>query len=449
MRRLLLINPWIHDFSAYDLWIQPLGLLYLAGVLEKNGFELQYLNCLRARYDIKADGRAKFVKQNLPTPEPLKEVHRVYGQYGIPAEEFRAELIRVNCPDAILITSGMTYWYPGLQATIREVRGVFPDAPIILGGIYATLMTEHAKQTSGADTVVAGPFENGILNLLTNKSEAQSFPNLDDYPHPAWRLTGETRYRILLTSRGCPYRCTFCASDTLNQQKFRQRSVRNIYAEIEKYHYEDHITNFVFYDDALLVNHRRHLSPLLLELIRNRIRAHFHTPNGLNAAMVTEELALLMYQCGFRTIRLSLESADAEIQKRQGNSKVTNASFRAAVEHLNRAGYGTGELESYLIMGLPGQTADQVRNSLEFVSDLGVIARLATFSPIPGTPEAEEARRKIGNAFLQEPLLQNHSVFPLKNTSMTQDDLQEIKLECARNNDRIRQSIRPEIASKV
>ncbi|MCI0615809.1 hypothetical protein L0244_22730, partial [bacterium] len=70
-------------------------------------------------------------------------------------------------------------------------------------------------------------------------------------------------------------------------------------------------------------------------------------------------------------------------------------------------------------------------------SDLGVIARLAVFSPIPGTAEAEAARKIIGDAFLHEPLLQNHSTFPLKNSSMTDDELQQIKLECKRNNDRI------------
>ncbi|HSE39546.1 MAG TPA: hypothetical protein VLH08_02170, partial [Acidobacteriota bacterium] len=59
---------------------------------------------------------------------------------------------------------------------------------------------------------------------------------------------------------------------------------------------------------------------------------------------------------------------------------------------------------------------------------------------IPGTPEAAAARKIIGDGFLYEPLLQNHSAFPLKDASMTEDELQAIKLKCKANNDAIRNS---------
>jgi radical SAM superfamily enzyme YgiQ (UPF0313 family) len=144
-----------------------------------------------------------------------------------------------------------------------------------------------------------------------------------------------------------------------------------------------------------------------------------------------------MFESGFRTIRISLESVSPDIQKIKGNSKVTNELFRDAVENLYRAGYRPGDLECYLIMGLPGQSVETVQQSLRFVADLGVVARLATFSPIPGTPEAEEARAIIGDEFIQEPLLQNHSHFPLRNTMITESDLQKLKLECSFHNQNV------------
>lgn len=438
MRKILLINPWIHDFSAYDLWIQPLGLLYLAGVLQENGFEVQYVNCLNERFEIKQDGRAHFAKQPIPTPPVLQGVRRIYGRYGISPEAFRKQLSEYERPDTVLVTSGMTYWYGGVQETIREVREIFPAARILLGGIYATLMPEHARLKSGADMVVSEQAENIIVPLVSGKVSQHNYSNLNDYPYPAWHLINEKRYRILMTSRGCPYRCTFCASDILNEQKFIQRNVDGVCAEIEKYYYEEQIKHFVFYDDALLINHRRHLEPLLAEIIRRNIQANFHTPNGLNAREVDENVADLMHRSRFRTIRLSLESVDSEIQKKQANNKISNRLFETAVSNLYKAGYRPGDLESYLIMGLPHQTFAQVLSSLQFVADLGVIARLATFSPIPGTPEAEEARKWVTEDFFSEPLLQNHSCFPLKNTSMTEAQLQQIKFECNKNNDRIR-----------
>ena len=215
----------------------------------------------------------------------------------------------------------MTYWYPGVQETIRHLRQAFDDVQIILGGIYATLMPEHARKYSGADRVVRGESENQIVSLLTNGASRREFPNINDYPWPAWHLTGERRYRVLYTSRGCPYRCTFCASDILNEQNFHQRKVENVLAELEKYHLEDQIKHFVFYDDALLINHKRHLHPFLEDVIRRGFDVKFHTPNGLNAREVDESLAQLMYAAGFETIRLSLESVNPEIQKLQGNNK--------------------------------------------------------------------------------------------------------------------------------
>ena len=436
--RVLLVRPWIHDFSTYDLWIQPLGLFYLGGVLARNGFELDYLDCLEKRFDHKPDGRAKFAKEIIPTPEPLKGILRHYGRFGITPDEFHTRLKGLHRPDVILVTSGMTYWYPGVQETIQHLREAYPETKIVLGGIYASLMPQHARLHPGADEIVTGEFEKHIVSYLTGNRGRAFFENLHEYPWPAWHLTGEKRYRVVMTSRGCPYRCTFCASDILNDQKFQQRKVENVLAELEKYYFDDHIDHFVFYDDALLIHHKKHLQPLLEKVVGRGIHAKFHTPNGLNAREIDERLAELMYRSGFKTIRLSLESVNPDIQKVQGNNKVTNQLFAKAVSNLYRAGYNEGDVECYLIQGLPDQSVEDVRKSLEFVAELGVIARLATFSPIPGTPEAEMARRRIGENFLTEPLLQNHSYFPLKNTGMTEQDLQDIKNMCNANNERIR-----------
>src|SRR5688500_12203781 len=120
--RILLVRPWIHDFSAYDLWIQPLGLLYLAAVLIENGFEVQYIDCLNSHSQLGADGRGKFAKEALATPEPLQGTKRHYGRFGITPPELEEQLRNLQRPDAILVTSGMTYWYPGVQDTICHLR---------------------------------------------------------------------------------------------------------------------------------------------------------------------------------------------------------------------------------------------------------------------------------------------------------------------------------------
>ena len=84
------------------------------------------------------------------------------GRYGISEADFRARLSRLPRPDAVLVTSLMTYWYPGVSAAIALVQEHFPGVPVILGGIYASLCPDHARAVSGADLVLPGPWETGL-----------------------------------------------------------------------------------------------------------------------------------------------------------------------------------------------------------------------------------------------------------------------------------------------
>ena len=169
---ILLINPWIHDFAAYDFWAKPLGILILAAILREHGFKVSYIDCLD-RFHPKAPrtdpsaryGRGPYLKSRIPKPTVLEDVPRNFSRYGVLPEWFREDLQAMPHPDLILVTSLMTYWYPGIQETIGVLREVFTDVSIVLGGIYATLCNSHASEHSGADEVYSGPGEESILRL--------------------------------------------------------------------------------------------------------------------------------------------------------------------------------------------------------------------------------------------------------------------------------------------
>ena len=74
----------------------------------------------------------------------------------MPLGVFREELSKINKPDIILVTSMLTYWYPGVFRAIWLIKEKFNDVPVVLGGIYATLCFEHAKKFSSADYIVKG-----------------------------------------------------------------------------------------------------------------------------------------------------------------------------------------------------------------------------------------------------------------------------------------------------
>jgi radical SAM superfamily enzyme YgiQ (UPF0313 family) len=109
----------------------------------------------------------KFYKIKMEKPQPVKSIPRNYSRYGIPEGMLLEKFSSMERPDVMGITSGMTYWYPGLFKAVEMTREFFKDVPIVIGGIYATLCYEHAKKYSGVDIVFNGREEFEALKLIT------------------------------------------------------------------------------------------------------------------------------------------------------------------------------------------------------------------------------------------------------------------------------------------
>jgi radical SAM superfamily enzyme YgiQ (UPF0313 family) len=421
-RRVLLIAPYIHDFAAYDLWLKPIGLLYVAAAAERAGHEVRIINCLdrlhpsarssptRNQSTSTGDGRGKFSFEVVPKPAPLERIPRRYRRYGIPLDAFRQELLAGPRPDVIGVGSIMTYWCGGVAETIAVTREVFPRVPIVLGGIYATLCPEHARAYSGADIVIEGPGAGKFLEFLGDISAPGGADGIDLHAlRPAYHLMKNVDSVSMLTSFGCPFSCAYCASKLL-QRTFYQRPPQEVVDEISYYAKEMTVRDIALYDDALLVNRDTHVKPILRAVAALDKRVRFHTPNGLHANMVDEEVASLMRAAGFATVRLSVESV-RESRLRDSCMKVTPRGFETAASHLFSAGYAPGEVGAYILMGAPGQPFDEVEQTIRFVHAAGVVVKLADFSPIPGTAYFDAAVKTYG-IDPSEPLRQNSSVLP-------------------------------------
>ena len=275
---ILLINPWITDFAAYNFWIKPLGLLRIAGLLRVNGFRVTLIDCLDCSVKTRKYGDGKFLKTKIEKPSPLQSMPRNYSRYGIPVEMLlkRFSLLEEK-PDIIGITSGMTYWYPGVFKLIEIAKNLFRNVPIILGGIYATLCSEHAKKHSGVDIVFNGRGELEVLKLISEltglEPGSSEFRNsqsrIRNENYPAFDLYSQLDYVCIATSRGCPLRCTYCASPFLAKGFFR-RDPFEVADEIEYWTGKYGVNNIAFYDDALLIEPSRHIIPILKEIIKRR-----------------------------------------------------------------------------------------------------------------------------------------------------------------------------------
>ena len=435
---ILLINPWIYDFAAYDHWAKPLGFLHLAALLRNNGFSIQFIDCLFSDNQPSASlfpkrkesGKGKYQKTRVEKPAPLKTIPQKYNRYGISPEAFHELLVRSPHPDFILITSMMTYWYPGVFEVIQQTKKVFPNIPVILGGVYATLCSGHAKEHSGADIVISGPGIKEALNFISSHagSGLTFIPDenhLDSFPLPAFDLYDPLPYVCILTSRGCPYRCPYCATHLLNHP-YTSRDPIAVADEIEFWWKGHGVTNFAFYDDALLFDPEKRLVPLMKEIIRRDIKGNFHAPNGVHLRGMTADIAQLMFLSGFKTIRFGLETAHEDVMKKTGG-KTTREEFIHAVDYLKNVGYTKEEIGVYLLAGLPGQRAEEVEESITFVKDWGAQAHLTEYSPIPGTILWEDAIKASQFDLLSEPLYHNNSIFPCEWEGFTRDDLERLK----------------------
>ena len=427
---LILINPWIYDFAAYDLWSKPLGLLYLAGFLRNCGFKIHLIDCLdvhnpgmRSSASLKKPvrrpyGTGKFWRERVPKPLPLKHVPRSYSRYGISRQLFVKDLKAIKKPAAILVTSLMTYWYPGVQEVITLAKRTHPDVPVILGGTYARLCREHALQLSGADCVVSegSPgHPESVLRIMDQFgiSVPRRLQVKGELPYPAFDIARKIDYVCLLSSTGCPYRCQYCASYFLNPV-FSQRDPFHILEEVLYWHRSHGVQDFAFYDDALLLQSDTHMSILLENLIRRNLNLRFHTPNALHVREITPEIARLLHLSGFHTIRLGLETSDMEMHQ-DLDKKLSEGEFEKGVRNLKQAGFSKKQIGVYILTGLPGQPVKSVINTIKFAGKTGATPYLAEYSPIPHTPLWGKALIHSGYDLSSEPLFHNNTLLPCWN----------------------------------
>ena len=439
-KTILLVNPWIQDFSAYDLWMKPLGLLYIAALLRSKGFKIHLLDCLsfaslpeKFSKDLtppkrREFGRGHLYKEIIPKPKVLKNIPRRFRRYGVPPPILKNHVENLPRPDLILVTSSMTYWYPGVRETISFLRQNIRHVPIFVGGTYVTLCPEHAQTYSGADRILPGPWDEEKMKIIGETLDCQDDWTEDAFPawpYPAFDLYRHLDYVCLLTRCGCPFHCTYCASSRLTKG-FEARSPEKVIQEIDYWRKRFGVEDFAFYDDALLMNPSMHIKPILREVIRRKMTCRFHTPNAIHIKFIDEEMADLMFRSNFKTIRLGLETAN-EIVQRETGGKVENPEFTRAVRYLRKAGYPSGEIGVYLLAGLPGQKAEEIAASIDFVQDTGAKPVLVEYSPIPGTVLFDKAKKNSAFDLEQEPLFHNNSLFPCRGDGFTLEDFRKLK----------------------
>ena len=391
--KVLLIQP---NFDAHIVH-PPLGLGYLAAYLEKNNHEVAIFDA---------------TLKNASLEQTLLA-------------------IKIFLPNLVGITV-LSRGHNKAREIINEIKKIFPKLPVVIGGTQVTAAPAEVMADFKADFAVIGEGEITLAELVSALGGKNKFSdidglayrekkkirinhkrklieNLDKIPFPAWHLMPPGQYRIapilepihaspvapILTSRGCPYNCSFCASNVTWQRKLRFRSPENVIGEIKLLKEKYGVKEIHFADDNFTMDTKR-AEEICDRLIEENIDLPWQCPNGVRIDRLPLSLLRKMKKAGCYAVGLGIESGNQKILDK--NSKNLNLKVVPQVlEDLRKVG-----IESYgfFILGLPGDTKQTINETIDFaLTNPFDRVWFNLFTPYPGSPAFNNwlGSRRVGD----------------------------------------------------
>ena len=421
--KILLIQPPVRDFYQTSIRTQPIGLAYLAASLRAHGHEAEILDCQTER------------KRSIPLPPELSYLRDFYPfndrspfklysgfyHFGMGWEEIR-EGIEASKADLFGVSSLFTPYHGEALEIARIIKEGDPKKIVIMGGAHVSGDPEGVLKSPLVDYALSGEGEIRFPLLLEkietgNKggireidgigyredggmiNPLQSFiQDLDALPYPARDLLDLDRYRMkgirstmLITSRGCPHQCAYCSAHLVMGNSFRTRSPEAILAEMKECQERYGIQVFDLEDDNFTFDRDR--AKRLLHLILQTFgegALHLSAMNGISFSSLDGELLRLMKKAGFDTLNLSFVSADVDSKKRM-RRPATEVGFDQIAEEAGQAGLS---VIAYGIFGMPGQTIEEMVDTLIDLTGKRVLIGPSIYYPTPGTPLFSRCRRE-------------------------------------------------------
>lgn len=387
--KVLFVNPpqTASKYKFMGVIAPPLGIAYMAGVLQENNIDVEILDASAEDMDFK---------------------------------DVEKELLKRK-PDLVALTA-LTPTIGRALETAQVVKETLPDSIVVMGGYHPTFNFIETLEDENVDIVIRGEGEYIMLNLvqaLENQSslhdvkgivfedknskeivvnpEAPLIQDLDELPFPALNLLPMKKYRLLdmdthmttmITTRGCPMQCSFCSSAAMHGKKIRERSVENIVDEIEYLKTNYDIDTIAFMDDTFTLKKRKVMA-ICDEILKRNIEIMWGCTSRVDT--LDEKLLKKMKESGCITIFIGVESADQQqldnMCKNTTIAKIENA-FKIAHKLKIRT-------IASVALGMPGDTKEIMNKTVKFVHKLKPNYAIYSLStPYPGTRFYKEAFEK-------------------------------------------------------
>lgn len=384
--RILLINPeYTKGFELFSLHFPPLGLASLAAYLRSNGHEPVIWD------------------RNVQSSDQIPDFEN-FDLVGVTADTPR---------------------YPQAKEIAAHARST--GVPVVMGGPHVSFMAEEPLLSLCADFVIRNEAETGLLSLVeclsagggedlhnvaglsfmdegevVHNPDSQAIQDVDSLPYPARDLLPMQDYALylkgrkatsMISSRGCPFNCSFCASSQLFGLKWRPRSPESLVDEAERVQKEFGIGSIYFMDDNFTLDPERTIA--FCELVLKRgLDVNWFCFSRANTIVEREDMVEAMSAAGAHMVFLGIESANPQVLKAL-NKKITTETSVQAVDLLRH--YNIRPMCSFII-GDIHEDRDGIQATIEFARKLAPeIAQFAILTPYPGTRLFEEAKDRILN----------------------------------------------------
>lgn len=447
LNRILLIAPPALTFKAYrDINpLPPMGLGYLASIAEQSGVEVKILDCL-----VHGWNHEEYVDEDLI-------------RVGLSDEDIRNCIKEFN-PDLVGINCQFSRQYKIYQQIFSLIKNIDPRIKVLAGGPHATVCPEEVLSDDSCDYLLLGEAEESFHQLikalkqgsdiasvdglgwksagvLAFNPKTKSIIDLDSIPFPAYQLMdldkyfgldvshGERhkkRFCPIITSRGCPAKCTFCSAHQVWGHKYRTRSVENVIEEMRLLKDQYGIEEIMFEDDNVTADAKR-AKQLFTRMIEEDFNFVWDTPNGAGVWSMDEEMIDLMKESGCVMLNFPVESGSQRVLKNIIKKPLDLDKVKRLIQYCKKVKLPHS---MFLVIGMPGEKISDMWASFRFAAECKCFSpHISVATPYPGTQLFEECVQKgyFSKPFSLDDLFIRS--YLIKTLDWREDDLKKILLK--------------------
>jgi len=404
----LLVDPPFQRFMGFYRYYYPLGLAYIAAVLNRNGHTARI-------YDAEHSADARSLTWFEASGNYQAYLDALADEHSPEWSEF-TDLLHQLRPQVVGI-SVLSVKLRSALLLARLCKSFDSTITVVAGADHATAAPQELLLSGDIDYAVRGEGEQAMLELVeclgrggepgrvegisyvkdggvVHNGPRQPIRDLDSLPFPALEsLTDLNTYRpidlgVVMTSRGCPYSCSYCGVATVWGRETRFRSVDNVIAEIAMLK-ERYGVSYVSFRDASFTLDRKRVLRLCDRLIGSGLDIEWECLTRCD--LLDGEVIDAMKRSGCAAVRVGIESGSERLQREMRRS-TSLPRIREAARLLHEHGM---HWTAYFMFGVPGETRDTIEDSLRLIQEINpCFVTVARYSPIPGTEMCMELQRE-------------------------------------------------------